>query len=112
VHSDIFPVPDWSHFSESSDFLGLLPIKQNTRRNKSFQGKKNLFQNPTESGLRPEFWGEGPLKGATCSKHKAGRLKNHKKAGVNDGILLLQRPAASRYAVLPCCRAAATTATA
>ena len=39
------------------------------------------------------------MKGATCSKHKAGRLKNHKKAGVNDGILLLQRPAASRYAV-------------
>jgi hypothetical protein len=35
-----------------------------------------------------------------------------KKAGINDGILLLPHPATSRYFLLPFCRAAATTATA
>jgi len=31
-------------------------------RIKSFQGKINLFRNPTESGIWPEFRGEGPFK--------------------------------------------------
>ena len=67
---------------------------------KSFQGKINLFQNPTESGI-PAGIPEGRTHDMVFCTHTFTH-KTHKKAGVNDGILLLLQPlTTSRYAMLP-----------
>ena len=42
------PVPDWPYFSESAEFRQFRGTHAGI---KSFQGKINLFQNPTESGI-------------------------------------------------------------
>jgi len=74
---------------------------------KSFKGKNNVFWNPTEFGIRPEFRGEGPLQGATCNKHTAGRLKNHNKSRCQRWHSAATAPCHKplcHATVLPCCR--------
>ena len=87
-------VPAGPHFLESVEFCR---FRRTHVGIKSFQGKINFVQNPTESGIPagiPEGRTLDMVFCATCNKHS---LRRHGK-NVNDGILL------SAAAAIPHCR--------
>ena len=75
-------------------------------RIKPFQGKINLFRNPTESRILAGIKEGRTLKGATCNKYTAGRLKNHNKSRCqqwHSAATAPRRKPLRCATVLPCC---------